>query len=240
MKKINCLIIDDEPLALDLLESYVLKTPFLELKGRCNSAIEAIETINSESVDLLFIDIQMPDLSGLEFSRTLSSNIKVIFTTAFSEYALDGYKVNALDYLLKPFNYEEFLKASLKAKEWFELTANKQTATNDIDKDFIFVKSEYKQLKIKLDDIQYIEGLKDYVKIWILNQPQPILSLMSLKHLEEGLPSNKFMRVHRSFIVALNKIQAVERGQILINKERITVADQYKEAFSLFIAGKTL
>lgn len=235
MKKISCLIIDDEPLALDLLESYIKKTTFLQLNGRCTSAIEAIGRIHNETIDLLFLDIQMPELSGLEFSRTLSSNTKVVFTTAFSEHAVDGFKVNAIDYLLKPFNYEEFLKAANKAKEWFDLFSIKENK-----KDFIFVKAEYKQLKIKLGDILYIEGLKDYVKIWLVNQPQPILTLMSLKKFEEELPANNFMRVHRSFIVALDKIQAVERGQILINKERITVADQYKKAFGLFMSTKSI
>jgi len=239
MKKISCLIIDDEPLALNLLESYVKKTPFLELRGKYASAIEAIERVHSETIDLLFLDIQMPELSGLEFSRTLSKDTKVIFTTAFSEYAVDSFKVNAVDYLLKPFNYEEFLKATNKAREWFDLVELKQYKASE-NKDFIFVKSEYKQLKIKLEDILYIEGLKDYVKIWLVNQPQPVLTLMSLKKLEEELPADLFMRVHRSFIVALDKIQAVERGQILINKERITVADQYKEAFAAFMLGKSI
>lgn len=238
-RKITCLIVDDEPLALELLESYVSKTPFLELKGKYNSPIEALEHLHTEKVDLLFLDIQMPDLSGVELSRTVDKNTKIVFTTAFSEYALEGYKVNALDYLLKPFNYEEFLAAAYKAREWFELKENTASKTA-AEKDFIFVKSEYKQIKIKLEDILYIEGLKDYVKIWLVNQPQAILSLMSLKHLDEELPKQQFMRVHRSFIVALNKIQALERGQILINKERITVADQYKEAFNTFLEQKLL
>lgn len=238
-KKISCLIVDDEPLALNLLESYVNKTPFLELKGKHNSPIEALEQLHSEKIDLLFLDIQMPDLTGIELSKSIDKNTKVVFTTAFSEYALEGYKVNALDYLLKPFNYQEFLNAAMKAREWIELT-EKQTTAEKADKNFIFVKSEYKQLKIKLDDILYIEGLKDYVKIWLVNQAQPILSLMSLKHIDEELPHDNFMRVHRSFIVALDKIQAVERGQILINKERITVADQYKDAFNAFMSGKSI
>jgi DNA-binding LytR/AlgR family response regulator len=238
-KKISCLIVDDEPLALNLLESYVNKTPFLELKGKYNSPIEALEQLHSEKIDLLFLDIQMPDLTGIELSKSIDKNTKVVFTTAFSEYALEGYKVNALDYLLKPFNYQEFLNAAMKARELIELT-EKQTTAEKADKKFIFVRSEYKQLKIQLADILYIEGLKDYVKIWLVNQPHPILSLMSLKHIDEELPHDNFMRVHRSFIVALDKIQAVERGQILINKERITVADQYKEAFNAFMSGKSI
>lgn len=238
-KKISCIIVDDEPLALELLEAYVSKTPFLELKGKFNSPIEALEFLHHESVDLAFLDIQMPDLSGMELSRSINKNTKIVFTTAFSEYALEGYKVNALDYLLKPFNYEEFLNAAYKVREWVEL-AEKTVSTSASEKDFIFVKSEYKQIKIHLDNILYIEGLKDYVKIWLKGETQAILTLMSLKHLEEELPSEKFMRVHRSFIVALDKIQALERGQILINKERITVADQYKEAFNKFVEKKLL
>lgn len=241
MTKISCLIVDDEPLALDLLEKYILKTPFLDFQHRCSSAIEALEILNSIKIDLLFLDIQMPELSGIEFSRMAGNEMKIIFTTAFSEYAIEGYKVNALDYLLKPFNYEEFLRAVIKAKEWFELKKTQHSSLNVNENNFIFVKSEYKQVKINLNEVLYFEGLKDYVKIWIKGQPKPVMTLMSLKSLEEVLPASKFMRIHRSFIIALDKIQMVERSQVIMNANiRISIADQYKEKFQEFISGRSL
>lgn len=232
MEHLKCIIVDDEPLALELLEGYVLKTPFLDLKGKCTSAFEALTMINSTKIDLIFLDIQMPDMTGMEFSKTLSPDIKIIFTTAFKEYAFEGFKVNAIDYLLKPFNYQEFLKASNKALERLNLLNERKASENS---NFIFVKSEYKQIRINLDEVLYFEGLKDYIKIWLTTQTKPILTLMSLKTLEHELSSDQFMRIHRSFIVALNKIESVERSQVIINKERITVADQYKEKFQSFL-----
>lgn len=237
MRKISCIIVDDEPLALGLVESYVSKTPFLALKGKCLSAFEAMQLVNTEKIDLVFLDIQMPDMNGIDFSKTLSPNTKIIFTTAFKDYAFEGFKVDAVDYLLKPFNYAEFLKAANKVAERISITDDKgKTAYSD---NFIFVKSEYKQVKINLDEVYYFEGLKDYIKIWLTTQPKPVLTLMSLKMLEQELPEENFMRVHRSFIVALNKINAVERSQIIINNERITIAEQYKEKFQAFIDKKS-
>ncbi|GAB2998494.1 LytTR family DNA-binding domain-containing protein [uncultured Cyclobacterium sp.] len=236
--KISCLIVDDEPMALNLVESYVNKTPFLDLKGKCSSAIEAMEFLKSTPVDLLFLDIQMPDLTGIEFSKMLPKDTRVIFTTAFDEYALEGFKVEALDYLLKPFDYAEFLAAANKASTWFNLVRGKQTAPEQVENnEFLFVKSEYKQVKIKLSEVLYFEGLKDYIKIWQKDQSKPILTLMSLKSLEDELPESQFMRVHRSFIVSLNNINVIERSQILINDQRITVSDQYKPKFLAFING---
>lgn len=237
MHNISCLVVDDEPLALKLIRSYVEKTHFLELRGTCSNAFEVMERLEQEPVDLLFLDIQMPDLNGMELIRTLARAPKVIFTTAFSEYAIDGFKVDAVDYLLKPFNYEEFLRAANKAKERILSSARQAAASKD---HFIFVKSEYKQLKIDLGEVLYFEGLKDYVKIWISGQSKPVLTLMSLKTLEEELPREQFMRVHRSFIVSLDKIEAIDRGQILINKEYITVADQYKERFQAYISNRSI
>ena len=233
--KITCIIVDDEPMALNLVESYVEKTPFLALKKKCSSAIEALEFIKNEPVDLLFLDIQMPDLSGIAFSKMVPKEMRIIFTTAFDQYALEGFKVEALDYLLKPFDYAEFLEAANKASKWFSLIHGKQETILSDEKEFLFVKSEYKQLRIKLDDVLYFESLKDYIKIWLKDNPKPILTLMSLKMLEDELPSNKFMRVHRSFIVALKNIEVIERSQIIINKERITVSEQYKTKFLEFV-----
>lgn len=239
--KISCLIVDDEPMALSLIESYVLKTPFLELKGKCRSAFEALEKIHETPIDLLFLDIQMPQLNGIELSKTLSKNTKVIFTTAFDQYALEGFKVDALDYLLKPFNFEEFYKASSKAKDWFALVhqSNKPNSHKE-SPTYIFIRAEYKLVKILLDDILYIEGLKDYVKIWLANESRPLLTHTSLKKLEEELPKNKFMRVHRSYIIALDKIQAVERSQALIHNQYIPIADQFKQTFLDFIDKNSL
>lgn len=241
MEKLSCYIADDEPLALQLLQGYVQKTPFLELKGSFSNAFDVLSAIQKQKVDLVFLDIQMPDLNGIELSKALPQPVKIIFTTAFSEYALEGFKVNALDYLLKPFDYAEFLKAALKAKEYYRLQETTKKSNPESDKDFIFVKSEYKQVRIPLQDVCYFEGLKDYVKIWLSSQPEkPILTLMSLKNLEEALPAERFMRIHRSYIVSLDKIKMVERSQILILNERITLAEQYKEKFNAFIASKSI
>lgn len=238
--QLTCMIVDDEPMALNLVESYVEKTPFLKLKKKCSSAIEALQFIKTETVDVLFLDIQMPDLSGLEFSKMLPKHTRVVFTTAFDEYALEGFKVEALDYLLKPFDYAEFLSAANKALEWFSLVkGNNQTSVSD-KKEFLFVKSEYKQVRIKLSDVLYFEGLKDYIKIWLKDNPKAILTLMSLKSLEEELPQTEFMRVHRSFIVSLKNIEVIERSQIIINKQRITVSEQYKPKFLEYINDNSL
>ncbi|WP_308992787.1 LytTR family DNA-binding domain-containing protein [Mariniflexile litorale] len=238
--KITCVIVDDEPMALNLVESYVEKTPFLELKKKCSSAIEAMEFIKNEPVDLLFLDIQMPDLTGLEFSKMLPKDTRIIFTTAFDQYALEGFKVEALDYLLKPFDYAEFLAAANKASTWFRLVKGNQQSLLSEEKEFLFVKSEYKQLRIKLADVLYFEGLKDYIKIWLKDNPKAVLTLMSLKSLEEELPETKFMRVHRSFIVSLKNIEVIERSQIIINNQRITVSEQYKPKFLAFVNNNSL
>ena len=234
--KIRCLIVDDEPLALNLLEKYVRQTLFLELAGRCPGAIEALAWLENESVDLLFLDIQMPELNGIELSKTLIHGPRVIFTTAFAEYALDGFKVNALDYLLKPFNYQEFLTAAQKARQWFE----QQPTPSASSTDYIFVKSDYKLKKVALPDLLYAEGLKDYVKIFVAGQPQPILSLISMKALEEKLPGDQFLRVHRSFIVNMNQVHTIERSRIVFGETYIPVSDKYKSAFQDFVARRFL
>lgn len=233
--KINCCIVDDEPLALGLLERYVDKTEFLELKGKCNSAFEAIKILNNNKIDVLFLDIQMPDINGLEFSKVIDPKIKIVFTTAFDQYAIDGYKVNALDYLLKPISYDEFEASALKCQD----SILSSTSVEQNTQQFIFVKSEYKQVKIELSNILYIEGLKDYVKIWLKGQTKPTLTIMSLKLLEQSLSTN-FMRIHRSFIVALDKVTSFEKGQVLIGDSvRITVAEQYKKKFNIFLSDNS-
>lgn len=228
---LRCAIVDDEPLALDLLESYVRKTPFLTLTGKYSSAVAAMNELADHPVDLLFLDIQMPELSGLEYSRMVPPDTRIVFTTAFDQYALDGYRVNALDYLLKPIAYTDFLHAANKAVQWFELTR----PTHVMERESIFVKSDYKLVQIELKHILYIEGLKDYIKIYEEQNPKPILSLMSLKAMEEMLPASRFMRVHRSYIVQKDKIRIIDRGRIVFGKAYIPVSDSYKQAFQAFL-----
>jgi two-component system LytT family response regulator len=246
---LKCAIIDDEPLAISLLESYVNKTPFLELAGKYNSAVNALPALSKEPVDLLFLDIQMPELNGMEFSRILKTDTRIIFTTAFSQYALDSYKVNALDYLLKPISYADFLKSANKALQWYELlregastggsrTTPSQAVSPSVES--IFIKTEYKLVQVELRKILYIEGLKDYVKIFVEGEAHPILSLMSMKSLEDMLPANRFIRVHRSFIVQPEKIKVIERNRIVFGKEYIPISDNYKQKFMEFLAQRAL
>jgi DNA-binding LytR/AlgR family response regulator len=231
---INTIAIDDEPLALQLVTGYIEKTPGLKLVGKFDNPIDAAEFLAGATVDLIFVDIQMPDLSGIEFTRMMEKGPKVIFTTAFEKYALEGYKLEIVDYLLKPFSYEEFLASVQKVQKLLRLE-QKMPARVDANNEFLFLKSDYKIKRINFNDILYIEGLKDYVKVFIHNSVKPILSLTSLKLLESKLPENKFMRIHRSFIVNLEKIDTIERSRIVFGKEYIPVSDQYKEKFQEFL-----
>lgn len=231
---ITTVAIDDEPLALQLITGYIEKTPVLKLLGSFDSPIDATEFLANTSADLIFVDIQMPDLSGIEFTRLIEKGPKVIFTTAYEKYALEGYKLKIIDYLLKPFSYEEFLSAVQKAQRLIKL---ERIVPDKIDAndEFLFFKSDYKIKRINFNDILYIEGLKDYVKVYTQNNPKPILSLSTLKLLEAKLPRNKFMRVHRSFIVNLAKIDTIERSRIVFGKTYIPISDQYKEKFQEFL-----
>ncbi|WP_146897605.1 LytR/AlgR family response regulator transcription factor [Adhaeribacter aerolatus] len=243
---LTCIAVDDEPLALELVCTFIKQTPFLQLAGRYTSALAALNHLHQQPVDLIFLDIQMPDLSGTDLARVLDKGQpgqgpRIIFTTAFNQYALEGYRLDALDYLLKPFNYAEFIRAANKALAYAELR-QKPTEPNPVvtapaaaDDEYIFLKVEYQLVRVALNDILYIEGLKDYVKIHLQSAPKPILSLISLKALEEKLPAKKFMRIHRSFIVALDKIQSVTRQSVQIGAANIPVSDQYKDAFNKFI-----
>jgi two-component system, LytTR family, response regulator LytT len=231
---ITTIAIDDEPLALLLVTGYIEKTPGLKLLGKYDNPVDAAEFLADVSVDLVFVDIQMPDLSGIEFTRLMEKGPKVIFTTAYEKYALEGYKLEIVDYLLKPFSYEEFLAAVHKAKKLIRLEQN-IPMNIESNNEFLFLKSDYKIKRINFNDILYIEGLKDYVKVYILNSPKPVLSLTTLKLLESKLPDAKFMRVHRSFIVNLEKIDTIERSRIVFGKEYIPVSDQYKEKFQEFL-----
>ncbi|TDO20781.1 LytR/AlgR family response regulator transcription factor [Pedobacter duraquae] len=229
---LNCITVDDEPLALGLISSFVNQTPFLYLAGSFSSGIKALEIINNQSVDVIFLDIQMPDLTGLQLAKILESmdqakRPRVIFTTAYNTFAIEGYKVDALDYLLKPFDYSEFLMAATKAKNYAELL--KQNHSNVTPhEEYIFLKVEYQLVKIALNDINVVEGLKDYVKVHLSNG-KFILSLITMKALEEKLPAQRFIRVHRSFIIAIDKIESITKTSVLIAGTSINVGDQYKE-----------
>jgi DNA-binding LytR/AlgR family response regulator len=232
--KIRCIAIDDEPLALRQIEDFIKNTPFLELIAGCNSAFKAMEILSVSKVDLMFVDINMPDLSGMDFVKSLNNGPEVIFTTAYSEYAIEGFKVDALGYLLKPISYADFLQSATKAQKYFH-SADALKKQGQPDDDYLFVKSDYKLMRIKLSDIQYIEGMREYVRIHTLSS-KPIMTLMSMKSLEDRLPSDRFMRVHRSFIVNLNHVTVVERNRIVFDKEvYIPVSDQYKDNFQSFI-----
>lgn len=237
MTTLRCAIVDDEPLALSLLESYVKKTSFLTLEGSYSSAIQAMNYLPENPVDLIFLDIQMPELNGLEFSHMIPSDTRIIFTTAFDQYALDGYRVNALDYLLKPISYTDFIQAVQKAIQWFELKQHNESVplSKEDDINFIYVKSDYKLVQIELDKILYIEGLKDYIKIHIEDESRPLLSLISMRTIEEKLPSKRFIRVHRSFIVQKQKIRLIDKGRIVFGKDYIPISDSYKQELQNYV-----
>ena len=232
---IKCIAIDDEPLAVKKIAAFIRKTPFLELVAECRSAFDAIGHINNNEVQLLFIDINMPDLNGMEFVKSLTNKPYVVFTTAYSEYAVEGFKVDAVDYLLKPIDYTSFLKAATKVKNLIDLKSATSVESIKATSDHLFVKSEYKLVRIELDDITYIESQHEYIKINLVNR-KPVMTMVSLKAIEDQLPPNRFMRVHRSFIVNLKKITTIERNRILFDdKVLIPVSDQYKDKFQKYI-----
>ncbi|MDO4956746.1 MAG: LytTR family DNA-binding domain-containing protein [Bacteroidales bacterium] len=228
--KIRCAIVDDEPLAVNLLKSYVEKTPFLELIKCYNSAISAKAGLEEEPVDLLFLDIQMPELSGIEFAKMVDEDTRIIFTTAFSQYAVEGFKANAIDYLLKPISYDDFLKAAEKAQGVLQQKKEEKKP----NREFMFVKSEYRVVRIDISKITYIEGLKDYVKIYQEDKPKPVLTLMSMKALEDFLPEG-FRRVHRSYIVQLSKMEVIERSRILFGNNDVPISDSNREFIQQYI-----
>jgi DNA-binding LytR/AlgR family response regulator len=235
--KLKSIAVDDEPLALEMVSGFILQTSFLSLEGKFENAIDALSYINQNEVDLAFLDIQMPDLSGMELARVLEGKKtgkkpKIIFTTAYNQFAIEGYKVDALDYLLKPFSYEEFLKASTKAYNFFANVSPKSIAE---DPEYIFLKVEYQLVKVILKDVILIEGYKDYVKIHMVNRDTPLLSLTNLKNLEDLLPIRKFMRIHRSYIISWDHIQSITRNTVNMGSITIAVSDNYKENFLAFL-----
>ena len=236
--KIKCLVVDDEPLALELVCNFVNKTGFLELEAKFDSALDALSFINTNSVDLIFLDIQMADLTGMELARVLEgrkdkNSPKIIFTTAYNQFAIEGYKVDALDYLLKPFGYEEFLNASQKALKYLE---QKSESNNSISEEYLFLKVEYQLVKVMLKDIILVEGYKDYVKVHLEGKDSPLLSLTTLKHMEELLPEHQFMRVHRSFIISLEHIKSISKSTVNMGIMNIGISEGYKERFLQFIS----
>ena len=264
---IRILAIDDEPLALQQLVNYISKVPYLQLVAQCESAIEAIEVLNSEPIDALFCDINMPDLNGMDFVKQLNVPPLIVFTTAYSEYALEGFRVNAVDYLLKPFGLQDFLRAAERVKERFLAKTGTETAislntpaTNSpqpapaaTENDVIFVKTDYRVVKVAFNDIRYVEGMSEYLKLHLDSQPKPIVTLLAMKTLEERLPGN-FMRIHRSYIVNLDKIQEVNKNRVILctppreqsiqqeNKDNVylPIGESYKEAFNHYIEVKFL
>ncbi|EOZ95220.1 Two-component system response regulator [Indibacter alkaliphilus LW1] len=240
--KIKCIAVDDEPLALELVSKFVEQTSFLSLEAKFDNAIQALGYLNDNQIDLVFLDIQMPDLSGMELARildgkNLSKKPKIIFTTAYNQFAIEGYKVDALDYLLKPYSYEDFLKASTKAYQHYEKLSQANNESNSPNKtaDYIFLKVEYQLVKVMLDQITHVEAYKDYVKVFLKGKPNPLLSLTSMKNMEELLPEGTFMRVHRSYIINLDHIESVARNVVNIGNVNITVSDMYKDKFMEFI-----
>lgn len=233
---ITCAIIDDEPLAAGLLKSYVERTPFLQLVGTYGSALEAMKEIRDSPVQLMFLDIQMPELSGIEFAKILPRDMKIIFTTAFQQYAVEGYKVSALDYLMKPISYDDFLKAANKALEWFDFANRQQKAISDR---FMYVRCDYKLQRVNMDEILFIVGEKDYVKIHMENG-EVIMSLMNMKKLEQYLPQPEFLRTHRSYIAHMPKADGINKQRIVIGEEYIPISDSYRQAIHEYFDTHTL
>ena len=222
---INCLLIDDEPLALQLLEDHVRKIPYLKLAGRFEEPLQALPLLESQQVDLLFLDIKMPDISGIDFFRSLAHKPEVIFTTAYSEFAIDGFELKAIDYLLKPVSFEKFIAACNRVKEYTELKNNKGVAKRD----YFFINVSHKLHKLFYDDILYLEGYKDYTKVYLKTATSPLLILHNLKYFEDLFDENEFSRIHRSYIVPIRKINTVSRKSVTIGNQTLPVSDNYRD-----------
>lgn len=236
---LNCCVIDDEPLAGQLLASYIERTSFTRLEGVFTSAQDAVKLILDGVVDLVFLDIQMPQINGIEFARIIPDTVRIVFTTAYDNYAIEGIKVNALDYLLKPIDYNEFLLAANKARTWKEKQAQSHTASTE-ELDRIIVKVGYRMQQIAVKDILFIEGLKDYVRIYIDGSDMSVMTLMSMKALERSLPASMFMRVHRSYIVNTSKISTIERNHLVFGKHNVPVSDSFRQQFFDYVARHTI
>ena len=232
---IRCLAIDDEPLALQQIVAYINKVPFLELAAQCQSAIEARKFLEDDTVDAIFCDINMPDLNGMDFVKSLAVPPLVVFTTAYSEYAVEGFRVNAVDYLLKPFGLQDFQRAAYRLKD----RISESSVPADTD-NTLFIKTDYRIVKVSIPDIRYIEGMSEYLKVWVEGESKPFITLLSMKKMEERLP-DYFMRIHRSYIINLTKIQEVNKNRVIIDSETyLPVGDLYKEAFQAYLNTKYL
>lgn len=236
MNRLRCMIVDDEPLAVRMLENFVARTEGLELAASFNDPVKALESLDELEVELLFLDIQMPDLDGLNLSRQVPSSTKIIFTTAFKQYAYESYEVCALDFLLKPIRYQKFLSAIEKARQWFD---RDNAAVSNLQQNSMFIRVDNMLRQIDFDKILYISGLKDYVSIYLEGERRPVITHLTMKSAEEILPADRFMRVHRSYIIALNKIRAIDRNNcIYIGDEVIRVTDAYREVFLSYVDMK--
>ena len=237
---IRCLAIDDEPLALWQIANYIEKVPFLELAVSCRSALEARTFLEHDTIDAIFCDINMPDLNGMDFVKSLDVPPLIIFTTAYSEYAVDSYRLGAIDYLLKPFGLQEFQRAANRIKERLESRTDGHNPTSQQDPDQLFIRTDYRIVSVRISSIRYIEAMSEYLKIWTEGQQKPIITLLSMKKLEERLPSN-FMRIHRSYIVNLNKIQEVNKNRIFLDSQtELPIGDLYKEEFQAYLNANYL
>ena len=231
---ITCLAIDDEPLALQQLVAYISKVPFLELAAQCQSAMEARAFLEHDTVDAIFCDINMPDLNGMDFVKSLAAPPLVVFTTAYSEYAVEGFRVNAVDYLLKPFGLQDFQRAANRLKERLS-----ESAAADSD-NTLFLKTDYRIVKVSIPDIRYIEAMSEYLKVWIQGEAKPIITLLSMKKMEERLP-DYFMRIHRSYIINLTMIQEVNKNRVIMDADTyLPIGDMYKDAFQAYLDTKFL
>ena len=240
---IRCMAIDDEPLALKQLVAYISKVPFLQLAAQCQSALEAREYLEHDMVDAIFCDINMPDLNGMDFVKSLTMPPLIVFTTAYSEYAIEGFRVNAVDYLLKPFGMQDFQRAANRLKERLESNTPEISSpaadSSQVD-NTIFLKTDYRIVKVNKPDIRYIEAMSEYLKVWIENEAKPIITLLSMKKMEEHLP-DYFMRIHRSYIVNLNKIQEVNKNRVIMDKDTyLPIGDLYKETFQDYLSKRFL
>lgn len=229
MKNLRCLIVDDEPLAQDVIQAHLTATEGLELVARCNNAIEANEKLKSEEVDLIFLDVNMPGLTGIDFLRSLQNPPLVIFTTAYAEYAVDGFELDAIDYLLKPISKDRFQKAVSKAQEYYKIKHENSASDAELDDNHVFVKANQKLIKINFDEIKYVEAFADYVKIFV--EDKRIVTLQTMKNMERKLPKEQFCRIHRSFIVALKHIESYNTSNVEIDGVKIPIGKNYKDAF---------
>ena len=236
---IRCLAIDDEPLALEQITAYINKVPFLELAAKCQSALEARTYLESNTVDAIFCDINMPDLNGMDFVKSLAVPPLIVFTTAYSEYAVEGFKVNAVDYLLKPFGLQDLQRAANRIKDRLTESVAAAKPATDSD-DALFLKNDYRIVKVSIPNIRYVEAMSEYLKVWIEGESKPIITLLSMKKMEERLPSN-FMRIHRSYIINLNKIQEVNKNRVIMDADTyLPIGDMYKETFQTYLDTKFL